>query len=337
MKFLQMQKKVGSLKDAVISHAAAGTITGIENLYPDYKMVEDPSTIKRDDSFVSVVLDGVTKKPFAKLKSVAFNITAPEARAKGYVKGERKVEEIITALKRETAPQTIYKKQKLDRDDVVDITSFDIVAYLKKELLDMLKEEKARAILIGDGRLPDAEDKIKEQNIRPIVSDDATYTIRQTITIADNATNKDIADEIIEKALRARKNYKGSGSPMLFISPDYITTMLLAQDSIGRRVYSNEGELASALRVSKIVETPVMEGATYTDSVTSKVYDVIGVIVNLKDYAIGADKLGEVAMFDDFDINYNQMIYLVETRCSGALIKPYSAIVLLKEQTNAAG
>lgn len=330
-------RKNGSLKDAIIAHTTTYGVDGIENLFPDYKLVEDPATIKRDDSWVGVLMSGITKKPFAKIKSMAFNITATEARAKGYVKGNRKVEEIITALKRETSPQTIYKKQKLDRDDIIDITDFDIVAYLKKELKDMLQEELARAILIGDGRLADADDKIKEANIRPISSDDSAYTIRTIATIAANASNKDITDQVIEKLLRARKDYKGSGNLTFFCSPDYLTTMLLAQDSIGRRVYSNEQDLASALRVSRIVETPVLEGATYTNATTSKVYDIIGIAFSLKDYSIGADKKGEVAMFDDFDINYNQMVYLIETRCSGSLTKPYSALVVLKEQTVTSG
>lgn len=330
-------RKCGSLKESILEHAATYGINGIENLFPDYKSVGDPATIKRDDTFVGIVMDGVKKVPFAKIRSTAFNITAAEARAKGYVRGDRKVEEVITALKRETPPQTVYKKQKLDRDDIADITDFDTVAYLKKEMQDMLKEELARAILIGDGRLPDADDKIKETNIRPIASDDSTYTIKANVTFAANAKNADIADEIIEKLLRARKNYKGSGNPVFFCSPDYLTTMLLAKDTIGRKLYANETDLASALRVSRIVEVPVMEGATYTDATTSKVYDIIGIAVNLKDYTIGANDLGKTAMFDDFDINYNQFIYLIETRCSGALTVPYSAIVLLKEQTNSAG
>ena len=330
-------EKLGSLKESVLAHTAEYGVDGIENLFPDYKSVGQPEVIKRDDTFVDVVLNDVTKKPFAKIKSSAFNITATEARAKGYVKGNRKVEEVITALKRETNPQTVYKKQKLDRDDIADITDFDIVAFLKQELKDMLKEEVARAVLVGDGRLPDSPDKIRETNIRPIVSDDEAYSIRATVTIANNATNKDIADEIIEKVLRARKSYKGSGAPKFFCNPDYLTSMLLAKDTIGRRIYNNETELADQLRVSKIVETSVMENATYTDPTTSKVYDVIGVVVNLKDYTMGSNDLGKTAMFDDFDINYNQMTYLIETRTSGALTKPYSAIVVLKEQTNSAG
>ncbi len=329
--------KCGSLKEAVLAHTADYGVENISYLFPPEQLVQDPSAIKRDDAWVSILLDNVNKRPFARIKSLAFDITAATARAKGYIKANQKAEEVIVALKRVTTPQTIYKKQKLDRDDILDITDFDIVNYLRAEMKSMLNEELARAVLIGDGRLADATDKIQEANVRPIASDVDTYNIKKTITIAANSTNKQITDSIIEGALRARKDYKGSGNPMLFCSPDYLTTMLLSQDSMGRKIYSTENELAAALRVSKIVEVPVLEGATWTDSTASKTYDIIAVIVNLKDYTIGADKKGEVAMFDDFDIDYNQNKYLIETRCSGALIKPYSAITILKEHTTSVG
>jgi len=329
----------GSLKEAVLAHTATYGVDNISYLFPPEQLVQDPSTIKRDDAWVSVLLDGVNKRPFARIKSLAFDITAAAARAKGYIKANQKAEEVIVALKRVTTPQTIYKKQKLDRDDIIDITDFDIVNYLRAEMKGMLNEEIARAVLIGDGRLADATDKISESNVRPIASDVDTYNIKKILTIAANSTNKQITDTIIEGALRARKDYKGSGNPIMFTSPDYLTTMLLSQDSMGRKIYFTENELASALRVSKIVEVPVLEGATIsrTEGTTTKTYDILGVIVNLKDYTIGADKKGEVTMFDDFDIDYNQNRYLIETRCSGALIKPYSAITLLKEHTSAAG
>jgi hypothetical protein len=330
-------KSLGSLKESVLSHAADYGIDNIDYLYPENQLVGDPSTVKRNDEWVDVVLNNATKKPFSRIKSLAFDITAAQARAKGYVKNNKKVDEVIVALKRVTNPQTIYKKQKLDRDDINDITDFDVVAYLRQEMKGLLQEELARAILIGDGRLADDADKINEQNIRPIVSDDDVYTIKSIVTYPVNPTNKDIADKIIDASLRARKDYKGSGSPMFFCSSEVLTDMLLAQDTIGRRLYDTEASLASALRVTKIQEVPVLEGATYTNKSDSKVYDILGIVVNLKDYVIGADKKGETAMFDDFDIDYNQNKYLIETRSSGALIKPYSAIAILKEKTTVSG
>lgn len=330
-------KRSASLKDVVLEHAATYGVENIESLYPDAKLADDPSTINIDDEWVKVVLDGVRTMPFGKIKSVAFDITAAQARAKGYIKGNRKVQEVINALKRETLPQTVYKSQALDRDDIIDITDFDIVAYLKSELKIKTREEIARAILIGDGRLPDAEDKIKEDKIRPIASDDGVYSIKKVVTFPQDASDADKTNILIEAALRARKDYKGSGSPKMFASSDYLTTMLIAKDEIGRRLYANQTELASHLRVSDIVETPIMEGAKYTDPTTSKVYDILAVIVNLKDYTLGAHKRGEATLFEDFDIHFNKQEYLLETRASGALTKPYSAIVLVKEQANNAG
>ena len=251
------------------------------------------------------------------------NITEDEARAKGYIKGNLKKEEVFSLLKRTTTPTTIYKKQKLDRDDVVDITDFDVVAWLKSEMRIMLDEEIARAILIGDGRLASSDDKIKESNIRPVVSDAELYTIRQKVSVAANATDDDKAKAMIKSAVKARKNYKGSGNPTFFTTEDWLTNALLLEDTQGHRLYKNDADVAAAMRVSKIVTVPVMEGTKGPEG-----GDLIGIIVNLADYNVGADKGGAVNMFDDFDIDYNQQKYLIETRCSGALIKPYSAIEL---------
>ena len=325
-------KRCGSFKQALESYAEntlQHSINDIQMLFPEEKNVTDgaPAFVKRDDAWVTTVFNNVHKSPFSRVKTVFANITEDDARAKGYIKGKQKKEEVFGLLKRTTTPQTVYKLQKFDRDDVIDITDFDVVAWVKGEMRVMLNEEIARAVLVGDGRASGAEDKINEQNIRPIWKDDDFYTIHKSVTIAPAATNYDKAEAIIEAALRARKDYKGSGTPDAFFDPDTITTMLLAKDTTGRRIYNSISDLASALRVKNIYEVPVFEGLERTDT-QSKKHTLLGIIVNLADYNIGADKGGSVNLFDDFDIDYNKFTYLIETRCSGALVRPYSAIVI---------
>ena len=317
-------KRFGSLKESFLAHADEYGIEQIDYLFPEAKTLNNPPEfIKRDTGWVSTVMGAVHHTPFSRIKSVFANITEDEARAKGYIKGNLKKEEVFSLLKRTTTPTTIYKKQKLDRDDVIDITDFDVVAWLKSEMRIMLDEEIARAILIGDGRLSSSDDKINESNIRPVVSDAELYTIRQKVSVAANATDDDKAKAMIKAAVKARKNYKGSGNPTFFTTEDWLTNALLLEDTQGHRLYKNDSEVAAAMRVSKIVTVPVMEGVKGPEG-----GDLIGIIVNLADYNVGADKGGAVNMFDDFDIDYNQQKYLIETRCSGALIKPYSAIEL---------
>lgn len=305
-------------------------------LFPDYKaMSTTPEWIMRNMDWVNIVLNGVHRTPFSRIKSVYADITADAARAKGYLKAHQKEEEIFTLLKRTTDPQTIYKKQRMDRDDVIDITDFDVVAWIRAEMRMMLNEEIARAILIGDGRLSSADDKIQETHVRPIVTDVPLYNIKYEITQAAADTVDIVAKRIINGAIRARKQYKGSGNPVMFTTEDWLTEMLLLEDSIGHKLYKTETELATALRVSRIVTVEVMENQTVpvTESGTTTNYPLIGVIVNLSDYNVGADKGGAINMFDDFDIDYNQYKYLIETRISGALVKPYSAITLYKKTT----
>lgn len=325
----------GSLKETFLAHAEQTYgIQDIGWLFPEPKeMNTPPEWIKRDTDWVAGVMSGVHKTPFSRIKTSFADITADAARAKGYLKGNRKKEEIFTLLKRETTPTTIYKKQKLDRDDISDITDFDVVAWIKGEMRLMLDEEIARAILVGDGRLSDSEDKIKEENIRPIWKDDDLYSIKAAVEVAHDADEDTIANAIIRKAIKARKDYKGSGNPVLYTTESQLADMLLLEDGVGRLKYTLE-TLKQALRVSNIVTVPVMENLVRTFTVTEggiqKTYSrpLLGIIVNLKDYNVGADKGGAVSLFDDFDINYNQQIYLIETRCSGALVKPYSAIIL---------
>lgn len=313
-------KRYGSMKESCIAHG----ITNIDYLFPDYKTIDNvPGFIKRDTGWVDGVLNGVHHTPFSRIKSIFANITADEARAKGYIKGKLKKEEVFTLLKRTTDPQTVYKKQKFDRDDLIDVTSFDVIAWVKSEMRMMLNEELARAILIGDGRLSSAEDKISESHVRPIASDDDLYTIKVTVTTATGASDTDKAKAFIVAAIRARKDYKGSGSPVLYTTEDMLTSMLLIEDTTGRTIYNDEAQLAKKLRVSAIVTVPVMEKAKGKNG-----GDLLGLIVNLSDYNVGADKGGAINMFDDFDIDYNQQKYLIETRISGALIKPYSAIAI---------
>ena len=317
-------KRYGSLKDSVLAHG----ITDINYLFPDAQTMDNtPGFITREQTWVNKVMSGVHNTPFSRIKSIFANLTEAEARAKGYIKGKQKVEEVFGLLKRTTTPTTIYKKQKLDRDDVVDITDFDVVAWLKTEMRLMLDEEIARAVLIGDGRLSSSDDKINEQNIRPIWKDDDLYTIKQVVNVTSTATADQKAKAFIQAAVRARKNYKGSGNPTLYTTEDKLTDCLLMEDTTGRVIYESVDKLATALRVKEIVTVPVMEGQTRTDS-NSKTRTLAGIIINLSDYNIGADKGGAVNMFDDFDIDYNAQKYLIETRCSGALTVPYSAIAL---------
>lgn len=317
-------KKYGSLKDAALEHG----VENLEILFPEAKAENPvPQIIDRDQTWVSEVWGGAHKTPFSRVKSITADITKDEARAKGYIKGKKKLDEQFSLLKRVTTPQTVYKKQSMDRDDIVDIVDFDFVAFLKSEMRGKLIEELARAMLVSDGRAAGAEDKINESNIRPIAFDDDLYAIHYEVTIPENATREQKTDAMVDAANLARVDYKGSGSPTLFINPKSLADMLLAKDKIGRRMYANIGELATAMRVSKIVEVPVMEGVKRVTG-EKKHRDIYGIIVNMKDYTIGADRGGAVTMFDDFDIDYNKEKYLIETRCSGALTVPYSAIVL---------
>ena len=340
-------KRLGSLKDAVLAHMEDGVLAHddethgvvtpgnndatqygvypIDWLFPEYKNLNNPPEfIKRDMNWVSKVMNGAHHTPFSRIKSTFANITEDEARALGYIKGNQKKNEVFSLLKRTTDPQTVYKKQKMDRDDIIDITDFDVVAWLKSEMRMMLDEELARAVLIGDGRLASDDDHISEDHIRSVANDADLFTIK----VGVDMSGQDPYKELIKAVLRARKNYKGSGSPTFFTTEDVLTEMLLLEDGIGHPLYADEAALARKLRVSSIVTVPVMEGAK-----TSAGKDLLGLIVNMADYNIGADKGGAVNMFDDFDINYNQYLYLIETRISGALVKPYSAIALYHSGT----
>ena len=320
-------KRYGSLKESFLAHADNYGIKDIEWLFPDAKNVNmPPDFIKRDDSYVQKVMRGVHHVPFSRIKSMHADITADQARAKGYIKGKLKKEEVFTLLKRTTSPTTIYKKQKLDRDDVVDITDFDVVAWLKMEMRMMLDEEIARAILVGDGRLSSDDDKINEMCIRPIATDADLYCVKAKVSVASAATEDEIAKAFIRTVIKSRKEYKGSGSPTLFTTEDVLTNCLLLEDKNGRIIYDTVEKLATALRVKEIVTVEVMEGAK--TKVESQEKPLMALMVNLVDYYVGADKGGAVNMFDDFDIDYNQQKYLMETRCSGALVKPYSAIAV---------
>ena len=320
-------KRYGSLKESFLAHAENYGIKDIEWLFPDAKNVNmPPDFIKRDDSYVQKVMRGVHHVPFSRIKSMHADITADQARAKGYIKGKLKKEEVFTLLKRTTSPTTIYKKQKLDRDDVVDITDFDVVAWLKMEMRMMLDEEIARAILVGDGRLSSDDDKINEMCIRPIATDADLYCVKAPVTVASAATEEEIAKAFIRTVIKSRKEYKGSGSPTLFTTEDVLTNCLLLEDKNGRIIYDTVEKLATALRVKEIVTVEVMEGAK--TKVEAQEKPLMALMVNLVDYYVGADKGGAVNMFDDFDIDYNQQKYLMETRCSGALVKPYSAIAV---------
>ena len=330
-------KRYGSLRDSAIQHGmedltylahdgATYGVDPVDYLYPDARNITNtPQMIARDTGWVNEVMKSVHHTPFSRVKGLYANITADEARARGYVKGHKKVEEVITLLKRSTTPTTVYKKQKMDRDDVIDITDFDVVAWLKGEMRGMLEEEIARAILVGDGRSSSSDDKINEMNIRPIWTDDDLFTIKVAVTAGD--TDDATAKEVIRQIIKSRKDYKGSGNPVFFTTEDMLTDMLLIQDAMGRDIYDTEEKLRTKLRVSKIVTVPVMENLTRTDS-AGVVHTLGGLIVNLADYNVGADKGGAINMFDDFDIDYNQEKYLIETRCSGAMTKPYSAMAI---------
>ena len=308
-------KRYGSLKDSVLAHG----ITNIDYLFPEATNLNPtPEFISDDTGWVRKVLSAVHHTPFSRIKSQFADITAEDARAKGYIKGKLKKEEVFSLLKRTTNPTTIYKKQKLDRDDVVDITDFDVVAWIKGEMRMKLDEEIARAILIGDGRLSSSDDKINEQCIRPVYNDHELYTVKAEVTVPEGGEK---AKEFIKAVIRNRKLYKGTGSPTLYTTEDMISDCLLLEDKNGRAIYESLDKLANVLRVKEIVPVPVMEGAK-----GSKGGELLAILVNLADYNVGADKGGAVNMFDDFDIDYNQQKYLIETRCSGALVKPYSAI-----------
>lgn len=316
-------KRYGSLRDAVLAHG----IENIDYLFPDAKNVTNtPQFIQRDMGWVQKIMKSVHHTPFSRIKSIFADITEEDARAKGYIKGKLKKDEVFSLLKRTTTPTTIYKKQKLDRDDVVDIVDFDVVAWLKSEMRVMLDEEIARAALVGDSRLSSSDDKINEQNIRPIWTDADLYTIKTPVAVQTGATADVKAKAFIRAAIKSRKNYKGSGEPTLYTTEDVLTDCLLMEDTTGRVIYDSVSKLATALRVKEIITVPVMENLSRVDDGTT--YGLMGIIVNLMDYNIGADKGGAVNMFDDFDIDYNAQKYLIETRCSGALIKPYSAIAL---------
>lgn len=324
-------KRCGSLKEAVLAHG----IQQIDVMFPDAQAISnEPEFIKRDDTWVTDVLGGVHHTPFSRIKTIFADITADEARAKGYVKGKKKIDEVFSMLKRVTNPTTIYKKQKLDRDDVLDIKDFNIIPWLKGELRMMLNEELARAILVGDGRTALPDDKIKEDNIRPIWTDDDLYTVKAAVEVAESATSQEKAKAFIKACVKSRKEYKGTGNPTMFMPEDILTDCLLIEDKNERVIYDTVEKLAAALRVRRIVPVPVMENLKRT--VEEKTHILAGIYVNLADYNVGTDKGGEVNMFDDFDIDYNQMKYLIETRCSGALVKPYSAVAI-EFVTQAAG
>ena len=318
-------KRYGSLKDSVLQHG----ITNIDYLFPEAKDVTaTPEFIKRDMGWVEKVMKSVHHTPFSRIRSTFANITEEDARAKGYIKGKLKKDEVFSLLKRSTTPTTVYKKQKLDRDDVVDITDFDVVAWLKSEMRMMLDEELARAFLIGDGRISSSDDKINEQNIRPIYNDDDLYTVKAVIEVSQTATAEEKTKAFIKSVIKNRKEYKGTGSPTLYTTEDVVSDCLLLEDANGRFIYDNIDKLKNVLRVADIVTVPVMEGAKGKNQ-----GDLLAILVNLADYNVGADKGGAVNMFDDFDIDYNAQKYLIETRCSGALVKPYSAIAFEMKTT----
>lgn len=316
-------RRNGSLADTVLQHG----ITNVDYLFPDAQNVDNvPGFIKREDTWVTEVMDSVHKTPFSRIKSVFADITEDEARAKGYVKGKQKTDEVFKLLRRTTTPTTVYKKQSLDRDDIVDITDFDVVSWLKTEMRMMLDEELARAILVGDGRGNSSPDKINEGNIRPIWTDDDVYTVKTAVAITKSTTDDEKAKAFIKACIKSRKAYKGSGNPVMYMSEDVLTNCLLLEDTNGRVIYDTVEKLATALRARKIVSVAVMEDLSRVKGANT--YILGGIYVNLADYNVGADKGGSVNMFDDFDIDYNKQKYLIETRCSGALIKPYSAVAI---------
>lgn len=340
---LRDAKRYGSLRESALQHGYEDIqaneslmhgITDIDTLFPDAKnIVNVPGFVSREMGWVQKVMGAVSHTPFSRIKTIFADIREDEARAKGYIKGKQKKDEVFTLLKRTTDPQTVYKKQKLDRDDVIDITDFDVVSWLKGEMRMMLDEELARAFMIGDGRETSSDDKINPLHIRPIWGDDPFYTIRAQIELATDVTEDDKYKAIIRAAIKARKDYKGSGNPTFYTTEENLTGMLLLTDTTGRDLYESEEQLAKKLRVKEIVTVPVMEGQKRSaddkdTGLTGKKFDLEGIVANLSDYNVGADKGGAVSLFDDFDIDYNAMKYLIETRCSGALVKPYAAIAI---------
>lgn len=350
-KIFKDAKRLGSLREAVNQNITDGvlmhsidktgmtTATGTQTygfndpsmLFPDYKALQaQPEWLSRNMDWVQKVLGAVHHTPFSRIKSVYADITEDDARAKGYIKGKEKKEEVFTTLKRTTSPTTIYKKQKLDRDDIIDIVDFDVVAWIRAEMRVMLNEEIARAILIGDGRLTSSDDHIDESSIRPIAKDVPLFNTTIKVSVAWDATSEDVANATINALIRGRKHYKGSGTPTFFTTEDTVTEMLLLEDKIGNKKYKTEQELATAIRVKEAVTVEPMEGQNI--KIDSTNYPLIGIVVNLADYNVGADRGGEISMFDDFDIDYNQQKYLIETRISGALIKPYSALTFVLDR-----
>lgn len=327
---LKDAKKYGTLKESILAHAATYGIEDIESLFPEeHALNHEPHIIDNDQSWVAKFLNNTKKSPFSRLKAVHADTRDDKARALGYVKGNLKKEEVFSLLNRTTSPQTVYKKQKLDRDDILDITDFDVVAFMKKEMRMKLEEELARAMLIGDGRDPIAagNDKIKENHIRPVFNDSDLYTIKAELPTSVHKLGE--AHDVIRTVIKAMAEYEGKGQPMMFVHPDLLADMLLIEDENGRFIYENEAVLARTLRVREIVPVPLMKGLTRKDK-ESVVHDVKAIIVNPADYTVGADKGGQVAMFEDFDIDYNQQKYLIETRCSGSLMQPKTAICVEK-------
>ncbi len=328
-KIVSEAKRSGSLKDAFLEHG----ITDVENLFPEVQSVnKEPNLVGRDTSWVTDALSRVRHIPFSRVKTIYANITEDEARAKGYIKGKQKVEEVFPVLKRSTDPTTIYKLQKMDRDDIIDITDFDVIAWIKNEMRTMLNEEIARAIFIGDGRSLTDNDHINENNVRPILTDDPVFAVHKVLEKTDSQSDDDFTKNFIKEVVKSRKDYKGSGNPVLYTTEDMLTNMLLLEDEYGRTLYQSQEALATALRVSKIVAVPVFDNIGHKDGAIS--YELLGIMVNLADYTIGADKGGQVSLFDDFDIDYNKQSYLIETRCSGALTIPYSAVTFEKKADN---
>lgn len=327
---LKDAKKYGTLKESVLAHAATYGIEDIESLFPEeHALNHEPHIIDNDQSWVAKFLNNTKKSPFSRLKAVHADTRDDKARALGYVKGNLKKEEVFSLLNRTTSPQTVYKKQKLDRDDILDITDFDVVAFMKKEMRMKLEEELARAMLIGDGRDPvvAGNDKIKENHIRPVFNDSDLYTIKAELPATVHKLGE--AHDVIRTVIKAMAEYEGKGQPMMFVHPDLLADMLLIEDENGRFIYENESVLARTLRVKEIVPVPLMKNLTRKDA-ESVVHDVKAIIVNPADYTVGADKGGQVAMFEDFDIDYNQQKYLIETRCSGSLMQPKTAICVEK-------
>lgn len=298
--------------------------------YPDARALSNtPEFIGRRTDWVADVMGKVKHTPFSRVKSLYANITEDDARAKGYLKkGTQKKYEVFSTLKRVTNPTTIYKLQKLDRDDIIDITDFDVVAWIRGEMRTMLDEEIARAILIGDGRAKGMDEKISEDCIRPVMTDVDLFNIKVDLEFATESTSAQKAKQVIDAVIRAHKQYRGSGNPTFYTTDDWLTEMLLLEDNIGHKLYKTEAELATAMRVSKIVTVELMEGQKIPDGNTYSDHDLIGIIVNLADYNVGQDPKGGTSMFDDFDIDFNQYKYLIETRMSGALVKPFSAITI---------